>query len=184
MLIYFLLQGDKTRLSEPPPQCGPPAVPRSALQTARQVAANILERLKAGGDAYQAIAERDVFPAIIERQIPGLIGAYLMRAEDVVDDEVEFTADFVPRAYAVEPFDLALEVTGSKRIIEALAPPGKRVRVMQWSGDTTPFEAAVGATVAAGMRALYHGEIMAQPRGWWGAGGRPPLTCVICARAG
>jgi antibiotic biosynthesis monooxygenase (ABM) superfamily enzyme len=42
-------------------------------------------------DAYQAIAEREVFPAIIERQIPGLIGAYLMRAEDVVDDEVEFS---------------------------------------------------------------------------------------------
>ena len=74
------------------------------------------------------------------------------------DSEVEFTADFVPRAYAVEPFDLALEVSGSKRIIEALAPPGKRVRVMQWSGDTTPFEAAVGATVAAGMQNINGGD--------------------------
>jgi heme-degrading monooxygenase HmoA len=42
-------------------------------------------------DAYQAIAEHEVFPAIIERQIPGLIGAHLLRAEDVVDGEVEFT---------------------------------------------------------------------------------------------
>ncbi len=42
-------------------------------------------------DAYQAIAENEVFPAIIERQIPGLISAQVMRADDVVDDEVEFT---------------------------------------------------------------------------------------------
>jgi len=74
------------------------------------------------------------------------------------DGDVEFTADFVPRAYAVEPFDLALEVSGSKRIIEALAPPDKRVRVMQWSGDTTPFEAAVAATAAAGMHNINGGD--------------------------
>lgn len=42
-------------------------------------------------DAYQAVAEGEVFPAIIERRIPGLVGAHLMRAEDVVDGEVEFT---------------------------------------------------------------------------------------------
>ncbi len=42
-------------------------------------------------DTYQGIAESEVFPAIIERQVPGLLGAHLMRAEDVVDDEVEFT---------------------------------------------------------------------------------------------
>ena len=42
-------------------------------------------------DAYQAIAEGEVFPAIMERRIPGLVSAQLMRAEDVVDGEVEFT---------------------------------------------------------------------------------------------
>lgn len=42
-------------------------------------------------DAYQAIAEGEVFPAIIDRRIPGLVGAQLMRADDVVNDEVEFT---------------------------------------------------------------------------------------------
>ncbi|MEQ8495618.1 MAG: hypothetical protein RLW42_15515 [Gammaproteobacteria bacterium] len=72
--------------------------------------------------------------------------------------DVEFTADFVPRAYAVEPFDLALEITGSKRIIEALAPPGKTVRVMQWSGDTSPFEAVLAATAAAGMQNINGGD--------------------------
>ena len=42
-------------------------------------------------DAYQAIAERDVFPAIVDRNIPGLLRAQLMRADDVVNGEVEFT---------------------------------------------------------------------------------------------
>lgn len=42
-------------------------------------------------DAYQAVAEGEVFPAIMRRGIPGLLGAHLMRADDVVDGEVEFT---------------------------------------------------------------------------------------------
>lgn len=42
-------------------------------------------------DAYQAVAEGEVFPAIIARNIPGLVRAQLMRADDVVDGEIEFT---------------------------------------------------------------------------------------------
>ena len=42
-------------------------------------------------DAYQEVVEGEVFPAIFARHIPGLLSAQLMRAEDVVDGEVEFT---------------------------------------------------------------------------------------------
>ena len=42
-------------------------------------------------DAYQSVVEGEVFPAIFERHIPGLVSAQLMRANDVVDGEVEFT---------------------------------------------------------------------------------------------
>ena len=42
-------------------------------------------------DAYQAVAANEVFPAIIHRDIPGLVAARLMRADDVVNGEVEFT---------------------------------------------------------------------------------------------
>ena len=42
-------------------------------------------------DAYQAVAEQEVFPAIIARDIPGLRGAHLTRAEDALNGEVEFT---------------------------------------------------------------------------------------------
>jgi hypothetical protein len=42
-------------------------------------------------NAYQFVVEGEVFPAIFERHIPGLVSAQLMRADDVVDEEVEFT---------------------------------------------------------------------------------------------
>ena len=42
-------------------------------------------------DAYQAVAAEEVFPAILDRHIPGLVSADLLRADDVVDGEVEFT---------------------------------------------------------------------------------------------
>ena len=42
-------------------------------------------------DAYQAVVDGEVMPAIMDRQIPGLLGAHIMRSEDIVDGEVEFT---------------------------------------------------------------------------------------------
>ena len=49
----------------------------------------------------------------------------------------------VPRAYANERFDLNKEIEGSARYLESLAPPGKKVKLIMWSGNTTPFEAAL-----------------------------------------
>lgn len=42
-------------------------------------------------DAYEAVAKDQVFPDIIERGIPGLVSADLLRAERHEDGEVEFT---------------------------------------------------------------------------------------------
>jgi heme-degrading monooxygenase HmoA len=41
--------------------------------------------------ACQTIVEGEVFPAIFERHIPGLLSAHLMRADDFVDGEAEFS---------------------------------------------------------------------------------------------
>jgi hypothetical protein len=41
-------------------------------------------------DAYEAIVVSEVFPAILERRIPGLVRVQATRADDVVDGEVEF----------------------------------------------------------------------------------------------
>lgn len=42
-------------------------------------------------DAYQTVVHGEVLPEIFARQIPGLIGAHLMRASEPIDGEVEFT---------------------------------------------------------------------------------------------
>ncbi|MBI1206973.1 MAG: hypothetical protein GC191_06755 [Azospirillum sp.] len=64
----------------------------------------------------------------------------------------------LPRAYAKQPFSLAQEIDGAVALIGALLPPGKQVKVLQWSGDTRPFEAAVAMSRAAGLRNINGGD--------------------------
>lgn len=63
-----------------------------------------------------------------------------------------------PRSYAVKPFDLDLEIGGSLKLIQDLLPKGKRVAIMQWSGDTSPFERAMELTAKAGVRNINGGD--------------------------
>lgn len=63
-----------------------------------------------------------------------------------------------PRSYAVKPFDIGMEIEGSMRIIEQFLPPGKRVEIMQWSGDTTPWEQVFALTRKARMRNINGGD--------------------------
>ncbi len=67
-------------------------------------------------------------------------------------------SDILPRTYLKQPFDLAKEVQGALNVAESLAPPGKKAMIYLWSGDTTPFEAAVAATRAAGVRNINGGD--------------------------
>jgi hypothetical protein len=69
----------------------------------------------------------------------------------------------VPRSYNVAPFDLRLEIAGSIDYINSLLPAGKRVAILQWSGNTTPHEAAIAATRAAGVRNLNGGDTRFDP---------------------
>jgi hypothetical protein len=55
------------------------------------------------------------------------------------------------RAYLDEPFSLAQEIAGSVAYIESLTPPGKTVKILQWTGDTKPFEQAVAEVEALGI---------------------------------
>lgn len=49
-------------------------------------------------------------------------------------------------------FSPRMEVIGSTRIIDrVLAPPGKRVRIIQWSGDTNPDAQVLGLAYHAGL---------------------------------
>lgn len=49
----------------------------------------------------------------------------------------------VPRAFALKPFDLKMEVEGAVDLINQLAPSEKPVILYQWSGDCNPFYLAV-----------------------------------------
>ena len=64
----------------------------------------------------------------------------------------------LPRSYLRNPFDLDLEIKGALAVSEKLAPPGKKAKIMLWSGDTIPFEAAVRATREAGVRNMNGGD--------------------------
>jgi len=64
----------------------------------------------------------------------------------------------VPRAFLQAPFDLTQEIGGSLSYIEKLAPVGKRARLLQWSGDTSPFEGAVAEARRAGARNMNGGD--------------------------
>lgn len=64
-----------------------------------------------------------------------------------------------PRAFGGRPFDLATEIGGSARMIEAIAgSPAKRVRLLQWPGDCTPFPAALQAAAEAGLLNINGGD--------------------------
>ncbi len=64
----------------------------------------------------------------------------------------------IPRSYSLKPFNLEYEVNRSIEYVNSLLPPGKRVEILQWSGDTLPYEAAVAATKAAGVRNINGGD--------------------------
>lgn len=64
----------------------------------------------------------------------------------------------IPRSYTKLPFDLAREVAGSKAFVEGLLPPGKRVGLIQWSGSTHMYEAAIAEARRSGMVNINGGD--------------------------
>lgn len=100
---------------------------------------------KYGGDAaqnYSAYSEFD--------QSGALAGAPASK-DDLTDFEV-------PRAYGNFPYDLDQEIGGSIAFIAQLLPPGKKVELVQWSGNCQPYEAALNASRQAGVRNINGGD--------------------------
>lgn len=63
-----------------------------------------------------------------------------------------------PRAFAVIPFDLTLEIEGAIDFVQDLLPPGKKVALVQWSGNTLPYEEVLRKTRLAGVRNINGGD--------------------------
>lgn len=64
----------------------------------------------------------------------------------------------IPRAYASEAFSLEKEISGSIKTIEDLAPENKKVNILMWSGDTSPFERALKLTRDVKIRNINGGD--------------------------
>ncbi len=67
------------------------------------------------------------------------------------------------RSYADHPFSLDQEITGAARYIEQFLPAGKRVSVIQWSGNSLPFGEAIRRAQRAGLPALNGGDTRFDP---------------------
>ncbi|MFQ5849293.1 MAG: hypothetical protein ACE5JU_01745 [Candidatus Binatia bacterium] len=90
--------------------------------------------------------------------------AHQSRSHSLQEKDIHLPNDYhTPRAYAIEPFDLKKEIQGSLDFINALLPPGKRAEVLQWSGNTMPFEEAVAAAREAGVRNINGGDARFDP---------------------
>ncbi len=67
-------------------------------------------------------------------------------------------SDDLPRTYLRTPFSLETEVLGALRFTEQFAPSGKKAKLYLWSGNTSPFEAAIAATRKSGVRNMNGGD--------------------------
>jgi hypothetical protein len=88
-----------------------------------------------------AANKRDLGDSTYSGKVAGSIGSYA-----------------VPRVYAVKPFDLDLEIAGSIAFLNGLAPAGKQVALLQWSGNCLPWDEAVVASYQAGVLNLNGGD--------------------------
>lgn len=64
----------------------------------------------------------------------------------------------MPRAYGDKPFNADTEIAGAIDFLQRLAPPEKPVRLVQWSGDTSPSSAILARTRLAGALNINGGD--------------------------
>lgn len=69
----------------------------------------------------------------------------------------------IPRAYANEPFNLNLEIEGSIKEIESIATNKKKVKIVQWSGDCSPWDTPLEYCVQAGVLNINGGQVRLDP---------------------
>ncbi|TAE34175.1 MAG: hypothetical protein EAY65_03540 [Alphaproteobacteria bacterium] len=63
-----------------------------------------------------------------------------------------------PRSYACAPYNEDAEITGAAAYIQNLLPKGKKVKLVQWSGNTSPSEQILRKTREAGLLNINGGD--------------------------
>jgi hypothetical protein len=86
-----------------------------------------------------------------------------------IPDNVKAKADplplgyIVPRAFAAEPFEIHKEIEGSVKALVPLLPKGKKIEILAWSGNCSPWEEAVRLTREAKVQNLNGGDTRFDP---------------------
>ncbi len=89
----------------------------------------------------------------------GKVLEFLGVAKDVNASDTGLEKDYdLPRAYIKRPFNLRQEIIGAADYISTFCPPGKKVELLQWSGDTSPFEAAIAMADSIGLPNINGGD--------------------------
>ncbi len=63
-----------------------------------------------------------------------------------------------PRSYETRPFSVTTEIDEASAFVNRLLPAGKRVRLVQWTGDTRPFREVLLRTRRAGLANINGGD--------------------------
>ena len=69
-----------------------------------------------------------------------------------------------PRAYANFPFDIKKEVQGSIDKVNSILPENKKVKIIMWSGNCSPWDAVIRASRVAGVQNINGGDTMFDPQ--------------------
>jgi len=70
----------------------------------------------------------------------------------------------VPRAYATHPFDIHQEIAGSLKEIGELLPKGKKIEVLTWPGNCSPWEEVVRMTRELKIQNINGGDSRFDPQ--------------------
>lgn len=68
-----------------------------------------------------------------------------------------------PRGFGSFPFEMEREFGGAADVVDQYAPPGKKVEMVLWSGDTAPTERMIRASRDAGLLNLNGGDSRLDP---------------------
>ena len=123
--------------------------------------ADAAEIEKAIASRYPGCQEKAAWYATIANRVSQrLFGATRARKlEAAFDGQYGAAGAYnTPRAYALKPYALDDEIAGAAAYIETLAPPGKKVRIVQWSGNTQPSARTIEAAAQAGLRHINGGD--------------------------
>jgi hypothetical protein len=101
----------------------------------------------------------DEFAGIIPEKWADILTKYTPKTAPAAPlDNVVGDYFATPRSYACEPFNINKEITGSVEYINRLLPEGKKIGLLQWSGDTSPSAQTLRLTRKAGLLNINGGD--------------------------